>query len=177
MRKVLIVALTALCMFQAPMLAQAGRFGDDGVFTGNVDNVVENLFAKHPNGGQDLIDAISAMVLKNPDRADDIAFFASTKGNSAQQSAAGTGMGQALDVLTRACTEQPCSLPRIQGPGQIARALRLTKNATILSAASAASGGFLTITGAFIPGINFVVLNKAGLQQMGLAQFCTGSPC
>lgn len=92
-----IVTLFALLVIQPA--AQAGSFQADGRYSGTPSAAVAALFAGNPNGGDGLADAVRALLIANPDLADDVAYLAS-RGTAAQQAAAAAGMAQAFIVLS-----------------------------------------------------------------------------
>jgi hypothetical protein len=75
-----------------------GEYRSDGTYTGTPNEQVVALFAQFPNGGQALSDAITALLIANPELASDVIYVAS-KGTVQQQLAAGTGLAAALPQL------------------------------------------------------------------------------
>jgi hypothetical protein len=175
MWKILLVALTALCILQAPFLAQAGSYNAQGVFVGTVSSQVSNLFCpkeeqkpgtsqcRCPNGQQelaDLADAIAKLLVGSPSLGADVAYYASTSGCPEQQVAAGKGMGKAVAALAASGNSTAAD--------QISAAARLSGNTTIISAAIATSGGWMAAAGVYIPSFTTGTITRFG---------CTGSGC
>jgi hypothetical protein len=96
MRKFFMVAI-AVSALLALVPARAGQF-TGGSYTGTPSTIVTSLFAQFPNGGPELAAAIAQLLVSTPQLSADVAFVAS-RGSPGQQSAAGTGMGQARTNL------------------------------------------------------------------------------
>jgi hypothetical protein len=152
--KVLLVALTGLCILQAAFLAHAGHYNNQGVYVGTPSSAVTNLCTQFPNGGDAMAIAIATLLEGNPSLAADVANCAATSGNLAQQTAAGKGMGLATLYFINAGNATAAA--------QIAGAAQASGNDAIITAAIASSGGTLTnVTGVVV----------------ATRPMCTGSSC
>ena len=142
MRAIVLAVCIALGALGGASMAYAGHYQSNGTYTGHVSRAVIALFQKFPDGGQALADAIAQLLTNNPALADDVAYYASTGGSPAQQSAAGLGMGEAVANLNGAGNSDAAN--------RIARAVDLSGNATIQTAANLSGpGGFQS--GLFLP--------------------------
>ncbi len=167
MRKMFLMVCAAafvlLGIVGASLPAMAGRYLSNGTYTGTPRPAVAALFARFPNGGQGLTDAITQLLIGNASLAADVVFVAS-KGNTAQQLAAGTGMGQAQAALS--ATGNPGAAALIGQAGLFGG------NSTIQSAANAASG-----IGSGSAGFSFSSTEPSSNPLTGAGQNCaTVSP-
>ncbi len=98
MLKALLVVLAVACAFGSPSATLAGQYTGSGQYVGTPSGVVTNLFARFPDGGPGLTQAIVNLLTANPSLAADVAFVAS-RGNLAQKVAAAQGIRQAIIAL------------------------------------------------------------------------------